>query len=276
VGPISRATFGSIGKASGADRIVLLLSAFVNTNEGEQAPESAVESSDLTAKQMFEALKTRSRISFGFGIRPALINVDLQRAFTDTATFPRAYENDPRQMEYTNRLAAAARAGGIPVVWTYCAYALNGNDAGIWGTRGNGPDAVQNIKEGSLRAALDPRLMIDRTYDVVLRKRMPSAFFETNVASLLRFHRVDTLIVTGGSTSGCVRATAVDALSYGFRVTVVEECVADRHEGPHYANLYDIVAKYGDVRSFTEVEQRLLSAGAQAADIKQPEHAPSD
>ncbi len=233
-----------------------------------------MESSGLTARQMYEQLKARPRISFGFGVRPALINIDLQRAFTDVATFPRAYENDPRQMEYVNRLATAARSGGFPVIWSYCAYDPSGDDAGVWGTRGDGPDAVQNIKEGSARAEMDPRLEIDYARDVVLRKRMPSVFFETNVASLLRFHKVDTLILTGGSTSGCVRATVVDGLSHGFSVTVVEDCVADRHESPHYANLYDILAKYGDVRSFSEVEQQLLSGKAAAADIKQTERVP--
>jgi nicotinamidase-related amidase len=76
---------------------------------------------------------------------------------------------------------------------------------------------------------------------------MASAFHETHLPSLLNFHRIDTVIVTGGSTSGCVRATAVDSLSRGFRTVVPEECAADRHESPHFASLYDLQVKYADV-----------------------------
>ena len=86
-----------------------------------------------------------------------------------------------------------------------------------------------------------------------INKRMPSAFHETNLASLLTFHRCDTLIVTGGSTSGCVRATVVDGLSHSYRTVVAEECVADKHESPHFANLYDMAAKYADVVPVAEV-----------------------
>jgi maleamate amidohydrolase len=86
-----------------------------------------------------------------------------------------------------------------------------------------------------------------------MNKRMASAFFETNLGSLLTFHKVDTVIVTGGSTSGCVRATVVDSLSRSFRTIVPEECVADKHESPHFANLYDMMAKYADVLPVAEV-----------------------
>ena len=82
---------------------------------------------------------------------------------------------------------------------------------------------------------------------------MASAFFETNLRSLLTFHGVDTIVVTGGSTSGCVRATVAEGLSCGFRVIVPVECVADRHEGPHFANLYDMAVKYADVLPVAEV-----------------------
>ena len=89
--------------------------------------------------------------------------------------------------------------------------------------------------------------------DIVINKRMASAFFETNLGSLFTWHKVDTVIVTGGSTSGCVRATVVDSLSRGFRTVVPEECVADRHESPHFANLYDMALKYADVLPVAEV-----------------------
>jgi len=147
-------------------------------------------------------------------------------------------------------------------------YLDSGEDCGIWGTRGDTPDSLQNIKADSRRAQLDERCEIDRAYDIVINKRMASAFFETNLGSLCTFHKVDTVIVTGGSTSGCVRATVVDSLSRNFRTVVPEECVSDKHESPHYANLYDMALKYADVlrsprlcRSWSSTNPR-IRAGA--------------
>jgi maleamate amidohydrolase len=207
-----------------------------------------------TARQLYAALRAGpKRARFGFGRRPALVNVDPQCAYTDVAAFPAtAYETDPRQTAHMNALAAACRARRLPVVWTYVAYAEDSADCGVWGTRSNTPDSLQNIRDGSPRAALDPRLEILGS-DTVMKKRMASAFFETNLRSLLTYHDIDTVIVTGGSTSGCVRATVVDGLSCGFRMIVPEECVADRHEGPHFANLYDMAVKYADVLPVAEV-----------------------
>jgi maleamate amidohydrolase len=213
-----------------------------------------MERSNKTAREMYEALKAAPpRARFGFGSKPALINVDLQCAYTQPGTYVTAYETDPQQAAYVNQLAALCRARGFPVVWTYVAYLPSGEDCGVWGTRTNTPDSLQNIKEGSPRAALDPRLEIAPT-DIVMKKRMASAFFETSLASLLVYHRVDMLIVTGGSTSGCVRATVVDGLSHGYRPIVPEECVADKHESPHFANLYDMAVKYADVLPVAEVK----------------------
>lgn len=212
-----------------------------------------MELSTKTARQMYLDLKAvPGRPRFGFGARAALVNVDLQCAYTQPETFVTAYETDPGQAGYVNALAAACRARGFPVVWTYVAYLPTGEDCGVWGSRTDTPDSLQNIREGSPRAALDPRLEIGKA-DIVMKKRMASAFFETNLASLLVFHRIDTVIVTGGSTSGCVRATVVDGLSHGYRMIVPEECVADKHESPHFANLYDMAVKYADVLPVTEV-----------------------
>lgn len=212
-----------------------------------------MELSTKTARQMYLDLKAvPGRPRFGFGARAALVNVDLQCAYTQPETFVTAYETDPGQAGYVNALAAACRARGFPVVWTYVAYLPTGEDCGVWGSRTDTPDSLQNIREGSPRAALDPRLEIGKA-DIVMKKRMASAFFETNLASLLVFHRIDTVIVTGGSTSGCVRATVVDGLSHGYRMIVPEECVADKHESPHFANLYDMAVKYADVLPVNEV-----------------------
>jgi len=207
-----------------------------------------MEKSDKTARQLFEEIKRNpTRKRFGFGRKPALINVDLQKAYTAVGEFVTAYETDPRQTDYVNELAALCREHGLPVVWTYVGYMESGEDCGVWGTRTNTPDSLQNIKMGSRRSELDDRLVVDGQRDVILNKRMASAFHETHLASLLVWHKVDTIIVTGGSTSGCVRATVVDSLSHGYRTIVPEECVADKHESPHFANLYDMAVKYADV-----------------------------
>jgi len=112
---------------------------------------------------------------------------------------------------------------------------------------------LQNIKYGSKRTEFDDRLDIDPAVDAVYTKRMPSAFFETPLNSFLTWHKIDTVVVTGGSTSGCVRATAVDSLSYGYRTIVPIECVADKHESYHFANLTDLLIKYADVVDVKEV-----------------------
>jgi nicotinamidase-related amidase len=213
-----------------------------------------VELSSKSARQLFEEVKANpTRRRFGFGARPALVNIDLQKAYTSVGEFVTAYETDPKQLQYVNELARLFRAKRCPVVWTYVAYMESGEDAGVWGTRTNTPDSLQNIKVGSRRAEFDDRLEVDRVHDVILNKRMASAFHETNLGSVFNFHKIDTVVVTGGSTSGCVRATVVDSLSRSFRTIVPEECVADKHESPHFANLYDMALKYADVVPVAEV-----------------------
>lgn len=207
-----------------------------------------MEATTKTAKQIFDQVMANpARAKFGFGRRLAIVNVDPQKAYTAVGEFKTAYETDPRQMDYINTLSDMARAKGLPVVWTHVAYLADGSDAGVWGTRSDTPDSLQNIKLGSRRHEFDDRLTIDRERDAVYTKRMPSAFFETPLASYLVWHKVDTVVVTGGSTSGCVRATAVDSLSHGYRTIVPMECVADKHESYHYANLTDLQLKYADV-----------------------------
>jgi nicotinamidase-related amidase len=223
----------------------------------------AMELSNKSARQMFYDFKERpTRARFGFGAKPALINIDLQKAYTAVGQFATAYETDPKQLAYINELAELARARGLPVVWTHVAYLESGEDCGVWGTRSNTADSLQNIKLGSARAEFDDRLAIDRGRDIIINKRMASAFHETNLASLLTFHRCDTLIVTGGSTSGCVRATVVDSLSHSYRTIVPEECVADKHESPHFANLYDMAVKYADVLPVADVIEHLRALKA--------------
>lgn len=216
-----------------------------------------MELSNKSARALYEELKARPpRARFGFGARVALVNVDPQKAYTLPDEYGTAYETDPNQMGYINELSALCRDLRAPVVWTHVAYLPSGEDCGVWGTRSDTPDSLQNVKVGSRRAEFDDRLRIEPA-DIVINKRMASAFHETNLPSLLTWHKVDTLIVTGGSTSGCVRATVVDSLSHGFRTIVPEECVSDRHEGPHFANLYDMAVKYADVLPVREVLETL-------------------
>ncbi len=213
-----------------------------------------MQKSDKTAREIYYEIKANpARKRFGFGKKAALVNIDLQKAYTRTDLFKTAYENDPKQLEYINQLAEKFRALGWPVIWTNVAYMDSGEDAGVWGTRTDTPDSLQNIKFGSERSELDNRLILDKEKDVFYQKRMPSPFFETPMQSLLVWHQVDTVILTGGSTSGCIRAAGVDSLSRGYRTIIPEECVADKHESYHFANLTDLSLKYSDVMEVSEV-----------------------
>lgn len=213
-----------------------------------------MQTTDKTAKEIYQDVKANpARKRFGFGKKAALVNIDIQKAYTRTDLFKTAYEAHPKQLDYVNELAAKFRALGWPVVWTNVAYMDTAADAGIWGTRTDTDDSLQNIKFGSERSELDERLILDRSTDVFYEKKMPSPFFETPLQSLLVWHQIDTIILTGGSTSGCIRAAGVDSLSRGYRTIIPEECVADKHESYHYANLTDLSLKYCDVREVQEV-----------------------
>ena len=210
--------------------------------------------SEKTAREIFEEIRANpARKKFGFGERMAIVNVDPQKAYTRPDLFKTGYITDPQQMTHINDLSKALREKGLPVIWTHVAYMNNAADCGIWGTRTDTPDSLQNIKYGSQRAEFDDRLDIHRDLDAVYTKRMPSAFFETPLNSFLTFHKIDTVVVTGGSTSGCVRATAVDSLSHGYRTIVPIETTADKHESYHFANLTDLLIKYADVVDVKDV-----------------------
>jgi len=217
-----------------------------------------MELSNKTAREIYyEVLANPTRAKFGFGSKAAIVNIDLQKAYTDVNEFKTAYETNPNQIQYINEINNLARCKKLPVVFTYVAYMDSAEDAGIWGTRTNTPDSLQNIKFTSRRAEFDDRLDIKKETDVIYCKKMPSPFFETPLQSLLVWHKVDTIILTGGSTSGCIRAAAVDSLSRGYRTIVPEECVADKHESYHFANLTDMLLKYADVVNYKEVIEYL-------------------
>ncbi len=113
------------------------------------------------------------------------MNVDLQNAYTRPAEFPTAYQTDPRQIEYVNGLARRMRTHGCPVIWTFVAYLDSGEDCGVWGTRADLSRSLRSITAEDRRSRLDDRCDIDRERDIVMNKRMASAFFETNLGSLL-------------------------------------------------------------------------------------------
>jgi nicotinamidase-related amidase len=181
------------------------------------------------------------------GERPALIVVDLSRGFTE-AGFGTGSDLTP-QVEGTSRLAAAMRAKGRPIVYTVIAYHPHLRDAGAWLTKWPGGG---ELVEGSEAVELDARLPFDPSYDTLITKKGPSAFFGTSLHALLASQGVDTTIVCGATTSGCVRASVVDSVQHGFQTLVVGDCVGDRAQGPHEANLFDMQAKYADVIDLAE------------------------
>jgi maleamate amidohydrolase len=182
----------------------------------------------------------------GFGQNPALLAVDLITGFTDLRS-PLAGDLDS-QLDATNALLEPARKAGIPVVFSTVAYDAELQEAGLWIRK---VPSNSWLVEGSEWVEVDTRLN-QRPNETTLVKKYASCFFGTDLAARLISRRVDTLIITGCTTSGCVRATAVDACSYGFHTIVVEEAVGDRAALPHLASLFDIDAKYGDVVDLKE------------------------
>ncbi len=184
----------------------------------------------------------------GFGRKPAVLVVDFINAYT-TPGAPLYAPQVVEAVHNTAPLLTLARAKAVPVVYTRVLYNQNGLDGGLFVRK---VPVLRGMVAGEPLAELVPDLP-PAPQDVILVKQYASAFFGTALAALLTAQGVDTVILTGCSTSGCVRATAVDGLQYGFRVIVPRECVGDRHPGPHTANLFDINAKYGDVVTLAEV-----------------------
>ena len=178
----------------------------------------------------------------GHGGRPALIVVDMTLGFTDPES-PLACDLEG-PVENIAKLLAAAREAEIPVVFTTVAY--KESDRLTAAAFIQKVPALLTLEAGTRWAEIDPRIA-PRVSEPVLNKLFASGFFGTPLGALLTAAGVDTLVVTGASTSGCVRATAVDALQHGFRPVVPREAVGDRNPDAHEANLYDIDAKYGDV-----------------------------
>jgi len=186
--------------------------------------------------------------ALGFGRNPAVIVVDFIRAYTAPGS-PLYAPAVVEAVKATVPLLKAARRKGVPVIYTRVLYHASGADGGLFVRK---VPALRRMVEGEPLAEIVPELP-PAPDDVVLIKQYASAFFGTSLAAMLTARRIDTLVITGCSTSGCVRATAVDAMQHGFRPIVPRECVGDRHDGPHQANLFDINAKYGDVVALQDV-----------------------
>ena len=179
--------------------------------------------------------------TIGRGTRLALLVVDFVNGFLDPAIFGGG--NIMEAAQRTKPLLEAARSKGLPIVFTRIVYAEDGSDAGVWCEKA---PRLKTLTE-SAAASQVVDFLAPRAGELVIRKTQASVFFGTDLSSYLTYKGVDSVIIAGCTTSGCVRATVVDAISYNFRPIVVSDCVGDRAAGPHEANLFDIGQKYADL-----------------------------
>ncbi|MDO9502202.1 MAG: isochorismatase family protein [Falsiroseomonas sp.] len=185
----------------------------------------------------------------GMGQRPALVIVDFVVGFADPAHFGGG--NIAPAIEQTVHLLAFARRHRWPVAHTRVVYAEDGSDAGVFTLKA---PSLLKLTEASPLSQIVPELA-PRAGEHIVRKQGASGFFDTNLASWLRFQGADTVVVAGCTTSGCVRATVVDSLQHNFRTIVATDCVGDRALGPHEANLFDMGQKYADLKTRAEIEK---------------------
>lgn len=180
------------------------------------------------------------------GSRPAVLVVDFSCGFTDPDCSLGA-DLTP-EVEATKRLLDTARAKRLTVIFTTLGFDPSLREGGVWMQK---MPALADLQVGSRSVDIDPRLEA-REDEIIILKKGASAFFGTNLASILVSQRVDSVILCGATTSGCIRATAIDLVQYGFPTMVPRQCVGDRAQGPHEANLFDIQAKYANVVSLDE------------------------
>ncbi len=195
-------------------------------------------------------------VKIGFGERPALIIIDMINGFTD-ASMPLGAPLET-QLAAQKPLIDVAHERNIPVIFSTVIYNDHDlKDAGLWAIKMKG---TLTLKAGTPAVEIDERLDMRKT-DSLLVKKYASCFFGTDLASRLMNLRADTLIITGCTTSGCVRATAVDAVQNGFRPMVVREAVGDRSAAAHEQSLFDLNAKYADVVGLDETLQYMRTVG---------------
>jgi maleamate amidohydrolase len=194
--------------------------------------------------------------SVTLGENPAVLVVDFSRGFTDPECIMGS--DLTQEVEATNHLLTAAREREIPVIFTTIGFEPNLKDGSLWLEKAPG---LGDLIVGSKWVEIDPRLE-RRDEETVILKKGASAFFGTNLPSILVSQSVDTIVLCGATTSGCIRATAIDLLQYGYPTLIPRECVGDRAQGPHDANLVDIQAKYADVVPMDEALSYLGSVKA--------------
>jgi nicotinamidase-related amidase len=212
--------------------------------------------SDDDAREVYERARLGGSVTLGE--RPAVLVVDFSCGFTDPECALGADMTD--EVEATKRVLDLARARGLAVVFTSIGFEPSLKDGGLWLQKA---PALADLQLGGQWVAIDPRLE-PRDDETVVLKKGASAFFGTNLAAILISQGVDTVILCGATTSGCVRATAVDLLQHGFPTLVPRECVGDRAQAPHEANLFDIQAKYADVVSLEDALGYLESVPSRA------------
>jgi maleamate amidohydrolase len=211
--------------------------------------------SDAEAKRVYERAGLGASVTLG--TRPAVLVVDFSCGFTDPDC---GLGSDlSAEVAATKRLLDAARARGLPVIFTTIGYEPSLKDAGLWVQKAPG---LAELQVGGPWVEIDPRLE-PRDDETVVLKKGASAFFGTNLAAILVAQAVDTVILCGATTSGCIRATAIDLLQWGWPTLVPRECVGDRAQAPHEANLFDIQAKYADVVALDDALAYVESVGSE-------------
>jgi len=198
--------------------------------------------------------------AFSLGERPAVLVVDFSRGFTDPECALGA--DMAAEVEATRRVVDTAREQGLPVIFTTIGFEPSLKDGGLWTQK---IPTLGDLQVGGKWVEIDPRLE-RRDDETIILKKGASAFFGTNLSAILATQKIDTVILCGATTSGCIRATAVDLLQYGYPALVPRECVGDRATEPHEANLIDIQAKYGDVVPVGDAIAYLEQSG-QGADV---------
>lgn len=186
----------------------------------------------------------------GLGSRPALLNIDTTHMFVDPA-YDMCGAEDPALIAALTRITHTFRALDLPIYYSRRDDRAHPTKRGIWNLKLGTSNDFQYVADP--RADEWPAAYAPRERDVIVLKNKPSCFFQTPLESWLRYDGVDSLVVVGVSTSGCVRAAAVDAFSHNFRVTVIEEACGDRSPSAHRANLFDMDMKSADVEKLDDV-----------------------
>ena len=207
---------------------------------------------DIYRKQQF-GQKT------GFGKLPALLVVDFVNGFVDPEILGGG--NIAEAVAATGPLLEFFRAARLPVIFTRIVYADDGSDAGVWCQK---VPRLKDLTEAA-HASQVVEALAPRPGELVIRKTQASAFFGTHLGGHLIARGVDSIVVTGCTTSGCIRASVIDAMSMNYRVTVAVDCVGDRAIGPHSANLFDMGQKYADLLTAAEITSALGALSATRA-----------